>query len=86
MLSSDVVSRTNLPEVDNALQGAMREISTGYDIKDSTCSIERSDEILTIRADDVLKLRQAHELLRGYLVVQLLSENRKTGTAGLWTE
>ncbi len=67
MPSFDVVSRTDLPEVDNALQGAMREIANRYDFKGSSCSIERSDEILTIRADDELKLRQVQELLRGYL-------------------
>ena len=67
MPSFDVVSRTDLPEVDNSLQGAMREIATRYDFKGSSCSIERSDEILTIRADDELKLKQVQELLRGYL-------------------
>ena len=67
MPSFDVVSRTELPEVDNALQGAMREISTRFDFKGSQCSIERTDDVLTIRADDHLKLKQVQELLRGYL-------------------
>ena len=67
MPSFDIVSRINLPEVDNALQGTMREISTRYDFKGSSCSIERADEILTIRADDELKLKQVQELLRVYL-------------------
>jgi len=67
MASFDVVSRTELPEVDNALQGAMREIGTRFDFKGSQCSIERTDDVLTILADDVLKLKQVQELLRGYL-------------------
>jgi hypothetical protein len=67
MPSFDVVSRTELPEVDNALQGAMREIGTRFDFKGSQCSIERTDDVLTIRADDHLKLKQVQELLRGYL-------------------
>jgi uncharacterized protein YajQ (UPF0234 family) len=67
MPSFDVVSRTELPEVDNALQGAMREISTRFDFKGSQCSIERTDEVITVKADDDLKLKQVHELLRGYL-------------------
>ncbi len=67
MPSFDVVSRTELPEVDNALQGVMREISTRFDFKGSQCAIERTDEVLTIRADDDLKLKQVQELLRGYL-------------------
>ena len=57
MPSFDVVSRTELPEVDNAVQGAMREIGTRFDFKGSQCSIERTEEILTIRADDDLKLK-----------------------------
>lgn len=67
MPSFDIVSRTELPEVDNAIQGAMREISTRYDFKGSNCTIERTGEIITMRADDDMKLRQMQELLRGYL-------------------
>ena len=67
MPSFDIVSRTDLNEVDNAVQGAMREISTRYDFKGSQCSIERSDTTLVIKADDDLKLKQVQELLRGYL-------------------
>lgn len=67
MPSFDIVSRTEIPEVDNAIQGAMREISTRYDFKGSACRIERNDEVLTIHADDDLKLKQVQELLRGYL-------------------
>ena len=67
MPSFDIVSRTELSEVDNAIQGAMREIGTRFDFKGSQCSLERTDESILIRADDELKLRQVQELLRGYL-------------------
>ena len=67
MPSFDIVSRTEFPEVDNAIQGAMREIGTRFDFKGSQCSIERTDETILIKADDDLKLRQVQELLRGYL-------------------
>lgn len=67
MPSFDVVSRTDLAEVDNAVQGAMREIGTRYDFKGSSCTIERADEALTIKADDDFKLKQVQEVLRGYL-------------------
>ena len=53
MPSFDIVSRTELPEVDNAIQGAMREIGTRYDFKGSKCTIERAGDIITMRADDV---------------------------------
>ena len=67
MPSFDIVSRTEIAEVDNAIQGAMREIGTRYDFKGSSCSIERKEETLTILADDELKLKQVQELLRGHL-------------------
>jgi hypothetical protein len=67
MPSFDVVSRTELPEVDNAIQGAIREISTRFDFKGSHCTLERTDETIVIHADDDMKLRQMQELLRGYL-------------------
>ncbi len=67
MPSFDIVSQTDLTEVDNALQGVRRDISQRYDFKDSRCTIERKDEILTILADNDQKLKQMHELLKGNL-------------------
>ena len=67
MPSFDIVSRTELPEVDNAVNSAMREIDTRYDFKGSSCSIERKEDSLLIVADDDMKLRQVQELLRGHL-------------------
>jgi uncharacterized protein YajQ (UPF0234 family) len=46
---------------------AKREIETRYDFKGSSCSIERNDETLVIRADDDFKLKQVQELLRGHM-------------------
>jgi uncharacterized protein YajQ (UPF0234 family) len=67
MPSFDVVSRTNLEEVDNALQGATREIGTRYDFKGSKSSIVRTENALVIMADDDFKLKQVQELLRAHL-------------------
>ena len=67
MPSFDIVSKTELPEVDNALNAMRREIEQRFDFKGSKCSIERNDQELTILADDDLKLRQMHELLKGHL-------------------
>ena len=80
MPSFDIVSHTEIPEVDNALQGAMREIGTRYDFKGSQCSIERTDETLQIKADDELKLKQVQELLRGHMA------KRKVDTAAFTFE
>ncbi len=67
MPSFDVVSRTDMAEVDNAVQGAAREIVTRYDFKGSNFSYERTDEVITLKADDDYKLKAMQELLRGYM-------------------
>ena len=67
MPSFDIVSRTNLAEVDNALQGAMREIGTRYDFKGSKCSVERNESVLTLRADDDFMLKQVQQLMKGHM-------------------
>ncbi len=67
MASFDIVSKTDLAEVDNALQNLRREIEQRYDFKGSKCSVERKDAELTILADDDLKLKQMHEILQGHL-------------------
>jgi len=67
MPSFDIVSKTDLAEVDNAVQNMLREISTRYDFKGSSSTIEHKDGVLTIHADDDLKLKQMHELLQGHL-------------------
>ena len=67
MPSFDIVSRIDLAEVDNALAGMTREIGTRFDFKGSKCTIERQEGILTVIADDELKLKQMHELLKVHL-------------------
>lgn len=67
MPSFDVVSKTDLAEVDNAVQNMVREIAQRYDFKGSKCTIVHKDAILTLNADDELKLKQMHELLQGHL-------------------
>ncbi len=67
MASFDIVSRTDLVEVGNAVQGATREIGTRYDFKGSNCSIVHSENILTVNADDDFKLKQVCDLLKGHM-------------------
>ncbi len=67
MPSFDIVSKTDLEEVDNALANMMREMSQRYDFKNSKSKIERKEAEITIDADDELKLKQMHELLQGHL-------------------
>ena len=67
MPSFDIVSKTDLAEVDNALNNMSREIEQRYDFKGSKCTIARAEDKLTLNADDDLKLKQMHELLQGHL-------------------
>jgi cyclic-di-GMP-binding protein len=67
MPSFDVVSRIDMAEVDNAVAGVMREISTRFDFKGSQSSVKREDNVLIVVADDALKLKQMQELVKGYL-------------------
>lgn len=63
MPTFDIVSKTDLAEVDNALAGISREVAQRFDFKGSKCSVERKDEAITVLADDDLKLKQMHDLL-----------------------
>lgn len=67
MPSFDIVSEVDFAEVDNALQNLTREISVRYDFKGSKSTVEHKDGVITIFADDDLKLKQMHEILRGNL-------------------
>ncbi|WDI30381.1 YajQ family cyclic di-GMP-binding protein [Hyphococcus flavus] len=65
MPSFDIVSEVDLSEADNAIQNITREISTRYDFKGSKSTVELKEGVITIFADDDLKLRQMHEILQG---------------------
>ena len=67
MPSFDIVSRVDLAEVDNAIAGINREISTRFDFKGSKCTLERNEGELRLVANDDLKLKQMHELLKVHL-------------------
>ena len=66
MPSFDVVSKANIAEVDNVVNGMAREAKQRFDLKDKMCSIERSGNTLTITADNDFFLRQMHDLLYRY--------------------
>jgi uncharacterized protein YajQ (UPF0234 family) len=70
MPSFDVVSRTDLAEVDNALNGVAREIKQRFDLVNTKCAIVRSDDTLTLTADTSMKMQQVEELLRKYLAMR----------------
>jgi cyclic-di-GMP-binding protein len=65
--SFDIVSRVDLAEVDNAIASIKREISTRFDFKGSKSTIDRDEAEIKLVADDDLKLKQMHELLKVHL-------------------
>ena len=68
--SFDVVSKIELPEVNNAIQQAMKEIHTRYDLKDSKSSMElnEKDHKILLSSQDEYKLKAITEVLEGKLV------------------
>lgn len=68
--SFDVVSEIEMPEVRNAIQQALKEITTRYDLKDSKSSIElnEKEKKLDLASSDDFKLRAVSEILSQKLV------------------
>ncbi len=54
-------------EVDNAINGMQREIKQRFDLKGTKCDIERTDNTLTMIAENTMQLTQLEDLLRKYL-------------------
>lgn len=73
--SFDIVSQLDLQEVDNAVNQAKKELLTRYDFKGSKSSIElvKEEKKITILADDDLKLRNLHDILKTRMVSRKLS-------------
>lgn len=68
MPSFDIVSKADFAEVDNAINGALREISTRYDFKESKSNIIRNENNITLIGDDNYKIDQVQQILRTYFV------------------
>lgn len=66
MPSFDVVSKVDLTEVDNAVNGVKRETQQRFDLKGTKASVERLSSTLTVTADNDMQLRQMHDLLHTY--------------------
>jgi cyclic-di-GMP-binding protein len=68
--SFDVVSQIEMPEVNNAIQQAMKEVTTRYDLKDSKSLIElnEKEKKVTLTSSDDFKLKAVTEILQSKLV------------------
>ena len=67
--SFDIVSKVDLQEVSNALQQALKEIHTRYDLKDSKSDIHlEGKEALVLSSADEYKLKSVNDVLQTKLV------------------
>jgi uncharacterized protein YajQ (UPF0234 family) len=67
--SFDVVSKIDLQEVSNAMQQALKEVHTRFDLKDSKSNIamEGHDDIV-LTSQDEYKLKAVNDVFQGKLV------------------
>jgi uncharacterized protein YajQ (UPF0234 family) len=67
--SFDIVSKIDLQEVNNAIQQALKEIHTRYDLKDSKSSIALDGkEAIVLASVDEFKLKAVNDVFQGKLV------------------
>jgi uncharacterized protein YajQ (UPF0234 family) len=70
VVSFDITSGVDLQEVDNAVNQARKEVAQRYDFKGSRAAIDfnRTENTLTLTADDEFKMNALWEILQGRMV------------------
>lgn len=63
MPSFDIVSKLDSHEVTNAVDQANRELERRFDFKGTGAAFERSDGIVTLKADAEFRLKQMQDIL-----------------------
>jgi cyclic-di-GMP-binding protein len=67
--SFDIVSKIDLQEVSNAIQQALKEVHTRFDLKDSRSTIElEGKEAIVLHSSDEFKLKAVNDVLEQKLV------------------
>ena len=88
MASFDIVCRTDLMEVDNVINGILREVKQRFDLAGTKCDVQREGNEVTITADDTMKMDQMAELLRKYAARRDINQkalqfgSKETGSGG----
>ncbi|MDP1931350.1 MAG: YajQ family cyclic di-GMP-binding protein [Gammaproteobacteria bacterium] len=92
MPSFDIVSEVDMPEVNNALDQARREVGTRFDFKGVDATFELKDKEITLTADSEFQLEQMLDILKGKLVKRNvdvksleMGEVKKSGKQALQT-
>ncbi|ODA41341.1 YajQ family cyclic di-GMP-binding protein [Desulfosporosinus sp. BG] len=66
--SFDIVSKVDMPEVENAIQQAQKEIANRFDFKNSKSSIKLETDKIILISDDDFKLTNVVDILESKLV------------------
>jgi len=64
----DIVSKIDLTEVSNAIQQALKEVHTRFDLKDSKSNIELEKDAIVLHSADEYKLKAVNDILQQKLV------------------
>jgi cyclic-di-GMP-binding protein len=64
----DIVSKVDMQEVSNAIQQALKEIHTRFDLKDSKSNIEMEKDAIVLQSADEYKLKAVNDVLQQKLV------------------
>jgi len=65
----DIVSKVDLQEVSNAIQQALKEVHTRYDLKDSKSNIElEGKETIVLHSADEYKIKAVNDVLQSKMV------------------
>jgi len=63
MPSFDVVSEVDAHELSNAIDQAVREVSTRFDLKGSNAKIELKDSVIKVEAENEFQLKQISPII-----------------------
>jgi cyclic-di-GMP-binding protein len=64
----DIVSKIDMQEVSNAIQQALKEIHTRFDLKDSKSNIELEKDAIVLHSADEYKLKAVNDVFQQKLV------------------
>jgi uncharacterized protein YajQ (UPF0234 family) len=67
MPSFDIVSEIDMQEVDNAVNQAKKELGNRYDLRGGSCEIIQEKEVVTLKANDEMKINSVRDILQSKL-------------------
>lgn len=71
--SFDIVSNIDMQEMDNAVNQAVKEMTSRFDFKGSKSSIELGEKDLTLASDDEFKLKSVLDILESKMIKRGIS-------------